>query len=309
MTQITKPMLAISLTDEDGEIQWDQVKYPCYGTPKLDGIRCEVVNGKALSRSFIPIANHFIRNKIELLFPDGFDGEIIIPELEFNDIQSLVMTEEGEPDFKYASFDYVKDDLGKRYILRIDDLNNWWETKATNEHHKYGYPVLPKLLNNKEELLAFEKECLNQGYEGICLRTGDSPYKCGRSTLKEKYLIKFKRYKTAEAIINGFEEQMINTNEAKIGELGQSKRSKCKAGLVPSGIMGKMLVRGINGMFKGKDFKIGTGKGLTKELRKYMWEHQEEFIGKIVVFQYQPKGTKDLPRVLSFKGFRDESDM
>lgn len=302
-------MLAISLTDEDGDIQWDQVQYPCYGTPKLDGIRCEVVNRQALSRSFLPIANHFIRKKIEELFPDGFDGEIIVPGLEFNDIQSLVMTEEGEPDFKYAVFDYVKNDLNKWYVRRIDDLDYWWKYEATKEHHKYGYSILPTLLKDQEELLAFEKQCLDQGYEGICLRIGSSPYKCNRSTLKEKYLIKFKRYKTGEAIITGFEEQMINTNEAKVGELGQTKRSKCKAGMVPSGIMGKMLVRGINGMFKDKNFKIGTGKGLTKELRKHIWEHQEDYIGKIIVFQYQPKGTKDLPRVLSFKGFRDERDM
>ena len=98
------------------------LRFPLLATPKLDGVRALVIDGHAVTRKFKPIPNKYIRAKIEHYCPDGFDGEIMSGNLEFNDLQSLVMTEEGEPDFEYHVFDYVKDDLTKPYKERVLDL-------------------------------------------------------------------------------------------------------------------------------------------------------------------------------------------
>ena len=56
----------------------DSLIYPIYCTPKLDGIRCLKINGKAVSRKFKPIPNKFTAKWIEHYFPDNVDGELIL---------------------------------------------------------------------------------------------------------------------------------------------------------------------------------------------------------------------------------------
>ena len=81
-----------------------------------------------------------------------------------------------------------------------------------------------------DELIAFEELKLCEGYEGIMLRDPFGRYKHGRSTLKEGGLAAIKRFVDAEARIVGTYEQMENTNEKQINELGRSSRSHAKAG-------------------------------------------------------------------------------
>src|SRR4051812_44778849 len=99
---ITKPMLAVAAEDLTA------LKFPLLATPKLDGIRCVVVGGKAMSRSFKPIPNDWVRSEIERTCPDGFDGEIMIKGADFNAAQSQIMSRDGKPDFEYHVFDYVR---------------------------------------------------------------------------------------------------------------------------------------------------------------------------------------------------------
>jgi DNA ligase-1 len=142
------------------------------------------------------------------------------------------------------------------------------------------------------------------------LRTPNSPYKQGRSTLKEGWLLKVKRFKDSEAEIIGFEEQMENTNEKTKDELGHSKRSSHKAGMVGKGTLGKFLVREIGSTpWFGREFAIGTGEGLTNELRQEIWDNRDKHLGKILTYKYQVHGIKELPRLPISKGFRDERDM
>mgnify|MGYP006263262291 CR=1 FL=1 len=51
---ITQPMLAGTLES------LADVRYPVYATPKIDGIRCIKVGGRALTRTFKPIPNVYI---------------------------------------------------------------------------------------------------------------------------------------------------------------------------------------------------------------------------------------------------------
>lgn len=285
---ITRPLLASNISSIDS------IKYPVLVSPKLDGIRCLKTTNTAFSRKFKPIPNKHIKNLIESL-PDGLDGEIMIPNATFNEIQSLVMTEEGKPDFIYYIFDYVKNDLNTPYTKRLENLNS------------LKLPKWVKIVDNivvysKDQLLKLEEKYLQLGFEGLMLRSLDSPYKCGRSTEKEGYLLKLKRFLDDEAVVVGFEEKQTNTNKKKKNKLGLTERSSHKDGLVACDTLGALIV-------KYKDYTFSIGSGFNDETRKEVWDNKHKYLNKLVTFTYQPSGMKDKPRFPVFKGFRNENDL
>lgn len=292
--KITKPMLAVALEDVT------QLQFPVLVTPKLDGIRCLKIDGKAVSRTLKPIPNHFIRTWIEANCPDGFDGEIMSLGRDFNGVQSIVMTEEGEPDFHYWVFDYVKDGLDKPYKDRIEDLRQWM---GLNTNHTRLVFLLPTSIPDVEQLLYFEKETLLNRYEGVMIRSLNGPYKCGRSTLKEGSLLKLKRFKDAEACIYGVVERLHNANEAFKDELGHTKRSSHKANKVPTGTLGAFMVATADGTL----FEIGTGFDDAQRLE--YWENRASLNGLYVKYKYQELSKDGVPRFPVFLGFRHKEDL
>jgi DNA ligase-1 len=160
------------------------------------------------------------------------------------------------------------------------------------------------LLANEDEMLAYEAAKVEEGYEGIILRSPDAPYKYGRSTVNEGYLLKLKRFEDSEAEIIGFEEEMFNGNEAQTNELGRTKRSTAQAGLVGKNTLGAFLVRDVH---TGVEFSIGTG--LTALERGIFWARQGEYIGKLVRYKFFPVGVVNKPRHPVFTGFRDSRDL
>jgi DNA ligase-1 len=299
MEHITKPMLSGKFDNFDEEV--NDIRFPVLATPKLDGIRALKIKNKLLSRTFKPIPNNYIRTMLEKDLPDNIDGELMDIR-GWEHTQSSVMREEEEPSFIYYVFDYVKDKLNKPYMDRIVDL-------IALKLPKYCVKVIPKTVNNVEELLALEAQFIEEGFEGAMIRSPQSPYKCGRGTLRAQDLLKIKRFVDAEAKIIGYEEQMENTNEAEKDAFGRTKRSSAKAGLFGKGTLGRWNVKCINGEFKGVEFGLGTAKGVTQEMRQEWWKNRDELIGKIVTFKYQASGSVDAPRIPVFKGFRDKRDI
>jgi DNA ligase-1 len=283
------------------EEECQRLPYPLLATPKLDGIRCIKVKGKALSRNFKPIPNNYIRETIEEDLPDNIDMELVVGD-SFNNTTSGVMSEDGEPDFTAYIIDYVKDTLDKPYIHRISDLQSL-------RLPSYCIKIMPIIIHNVVELHLRLKEFLEQGYEGMMIREPNSIYKCGRGTLSKCDLIKVKPFVDAEAIIVGYEEMMENTNKAESDAFGNIKRSQSQAGMVGKGTLGKWIVKGINGKFKGVEFGLGTAKGVTQEMRADWWRNRNKLIGKVVTYKYQEHGSIDAPRIPVFKGFRDRRDM
>ena len=293
---ITKPMLACQKVPNI-----ETISYPLMATPKLDGIRCLVINGKAVSRKFKPIPNDFIRNWIEGHCPSGFDGEIMVNGRNFNDLSGDVRRKDGEPDFQYHIFDYVKESLGKPYKERMKDLDN---ERRDKEGCARLIHVFPKLIQNHLELAMFEAKCLEEGYEGAMTRSPNSPYKCGRATLAEEYLLKIKRFEDDEATVVGYEEMMHNDNPATQDAFGRTERSSHQENLRPAGVLGKLVCRSPKWV---KDFEIGTG--FDAMTRAKLWIGRAALPGKLVKFKHQPSGAGERPRFPVFLGFRDEWDM
>lgn len=278
--------------------------FPMLATPKLDGIRClHHPDLGIVSRKLEPIPNRFIRESLALMVPAGFDGEIIVGD-NFQECTSGVMSEEGEPDFFFWVLDWIAPQgvEGLAYSFRLERIAKWLSRASA-----MSAALVPATeVRTVEEVLALELEALKLGLEGLCLRIPNGPYKFGRSTVKEGYLLKLKRFADSEAEILGFEEQMRNANALEKDALGYAKRSHAKAGKIGKGTLGKFLVRDI---YTGIEFKIGTGDGLTDALRKEIWDNRDAWIGRLIKYKFQPHGVKTAPRLPVFLGRRDERDL
>ncbi|KAJ3371287.1 hypothetical protein GGF31_003466 [Allomyces arbusculus] len=140
-------------------------------------------------------------------------------------------------------------------------------------------PLYPERIESPEELGLFEQRAIDDGFEGIIVRSPNSPYKCGRSTIKQAWMLKVKQFVDDEAEIIGFDELMHNENKAFADERGKN----------------------------GIEFNIGTG--FSADERKRLWDTRNHHIGKLVKYKYFPIGVKDAPRHPVFLGFRDKDDM
>ncbi len=276
----------------------EELIYPCYASPKLDGIRASCQNGQFTSNTGKRLPNDYIQSHYDSRM-DYLDGELVVgdpthPEV-FRKTSSGVMSKGGEPNFTYYVFDYYgSGDYESRYMNLRNHLPNWIRVALIDQ----------RLINNVEEMLAYEEEMLNLGYEGVIARSLDTGYKNGRATKKQNIIFKIKRFVDDEGVLIGFAEQMQNNNEATVSELGYTKRSSHKANKSGKGTAGKFIIQ--HPTFG--ELPIGSGTAKDHELQEY-WDNQEKYIGKTIVFKYFPIGMKDKPRMPIFKGFRDKMDI
>jgi len=286
-------MLASKATDLSA------LKYPLFASYKLDGVRAFISEGNVWSRKFKPIPNKYVQEKFSKL-PSNLDGELILGDPTAKDCyrktMSAVMSHDDEAgkEVEFYVFDKVLDrTFSERYnIVKVEC------------GCKVGVVVVEqKMIYSVEELLAFEEFALEQGHEGIMVRSIDGIYKHGRSTVREGWLLKVKRFEDSEAVVLGSMEFQHNTNEAFKDELGHTKRSTAKAGKVGAGMLGKLLVRDCK---TGVEFEIGTG--FDFEERKSLWDERESLVGRIAKYKHFPSGSKDRPRFPVFLGWRNPID-
>jgi DNA ligase 1 len=297
-----RPMLAATV------VSFEDLHFPLYASYKFDGIRCytgDLVPPPGdlcvpLTRSLKIVPNMHIRNKLAKL-PPGFDGEIMCGA--FHNCQSSVMSRQGMPDFKYHVFDYCPDDGWAKtpYTTRLVRLYEM----VTLLRKEFDWLVFTKqeTIHNMQELEAYEVQALESGHEGLILREPNGPYKHGRSTFIEGYLLKVKRFEDREATVVGYVPRYRNNNAPEINALGYQERSTHKANMVEDEALGALIVKDE----KYGEFQIGSG--FTEADRLSLWMDRETLIGKIACYKFQPYGTKDLPRTPIFKVFRHREDM
>lgn len=293
-----KPMLAVEAPKK--------LVFPLYASPKLDGVRCVVSGAQALSRTLKPIPNKHVQQYLGDPILEGLDGELIVGVPYAEDVyratSSGVMSQDGTPDFKFYVFDYHNDpDTARVYKERLERLTAGLRSLVYLERVVL---LEQRYIETEDQLLAYEAELLAQGYEGVMLRSPKGIYKHGRSTAREGYLLKLKRFSDGEARITGFEELMHNANEAQLDELGHTKRSSHQENLVPMDTLGALQVEDLE---TGIAFKIGTGYTATH--RKHIWQQRDRLVGAIVKYKHFEIGVKDAPRFPVWLGFRDAIDM
>lgn len=327
-----KPLLAATAPED-----LSTLRFPLLASPKLDGIRCVKLGGKALSRTLKPIPNGFVREWVERNLPDGIDGELLLRDwtAPFADVSSAIMSRDGEPDFVFAAFDLMQHtETGpvqdESFALRLEHLRRFHEAQPLAISHRFQV-VAHHGVYDLEQLQKLSELHLGQGYEGTMVRDPAGRYKFGRSTVKEGILLKIKPFEDAEATVVGVVEEAHNANEAFKDELGRTKRSSAKEGKVGKNRLGALVCR----FDDGTEFECGSG--LTDEDKEVLWapfrlgvEVQRAAIGsrgpttiifgsevctlygKRVKVKYLPppggRKTGEAPRHPVFLGFRNEVD-
>lgn len=285
-----KPLLAES-------VDLTKLQYPVLASAKIDGFRGLIHPSLGpVTRSLKPVKNSYVRGKLGELSLDYLDGEILTYTNgkvdDFNTVQSKLSTRGGMPDFVYMVFDsFHKPNLP--YTQRLE--------KCTEKVWLVNSPrvqlVHQHLINNEEELLEFEGQQLELGWEGIMIRKPDGVYKFGRSTVNEGILLKMKRFKEAEGVIVDQYELMHNANEAVVNELGYTERSSHKDNMVPMGVLGGYTIS-----WNGVEFDLGTGFDADLRARLFKVDNR----GKKVTFKYQDVQPSGKPRFPVFRGIRHD---
>jgi DNA ligase-1 len=284
-----KTMLAVKgskerlreITKEDGYV---------LVSPKLDGIRCIVHPTLGpVSRTLKPIPNKHIRDVLSSKAYEGMDGEIMV-DGDFSDVQSAVMSHEGKPKFIFNVFDLITEETKDLpFSERLDQLSK----RFARHKGMLDAIIVPHYMlmdaamdTTLDKILRLH---LDKGFEGTMFRSPSSPYKFGRSTLKQGYLLKLKPVADCEVLITG-----IKNLVDKHGNEEQTTGA----------IEGIIL----NGDFEGEEISVGTG--MTASQRKEFYNRKFFLIDNKAKFtiEYQLEGSKDKPRFPSFKGFRDEAD-
>lgn len=290
-----KPMLACS---ESCHHFFDQLKFPLLASAKIDGIRATVRNGVVYARSNQPFPNVNVQRKFGHL--EHVDGEFVLGDPTRHDLCRATggvtnSKDKDVDDLKLYMFDHVQHQndsfIDRRNRLFSDALR----TEDAIIHEQRTVLTL-------DDLLTFEQECLDIGYEGVIVRSPNAAYKNGRSTAKEQALLKLKRFTDAEFPVVGFEERMHNGNEATTSALGRTKRSSHKAGKSGRGDLGALVLRHSD----GSTFNCGTG--FNDDERRRVWDNQDAYLGALAKIKFFAIGMKDKPRHPVFLSWRDRID-
>lgn len=294
-----KPMLAYNK-----QFRLEDLRYPLFGSFKYDGIRCLIDrNGMPLTRKLKEIPNVNVRRALVKMNYSGLDGELIVgsptaPDV-YNATASAVMSRYDPNAVENLSF-IVFD------IWSLDaPYEKRFKTLLTYGAHSYVFCAYQKLLETPYDVIEFEQIAVRLGYEGIMLRDPKAPYKFGRSTLREQFLLKLKRFQDSEAVIVSVYPRMHNANPAARDKLGNVKRSSAKANKVELEELGGFLVRDRK---TGVEFECSTGV-FTQPQRKQLWAIRRTLPGLLLKYRFQPAGVKDKPRFPRAIGFRSRLDI
>lgn len=284
--------------------RFEKLTFPKLASTKIDGVRGTVVDGVITSCKGKRFPNPSIHELFSCAELEGLDGEITLGNPSAEDVCRKTMAALAKHEGTFAFCFNVFDDLttkGQPFHQRLTQLNRRLGKLPKRLQHSIIL-LEHELLTDLDDLEDYERAVLEDGYEGVMLRDPEGPYKHGRSTEKEGWLLKVKRFQDAEAKVTGFVEEMHNRNEATTNELGRTKRSGHKANKTGKGRLGAFI---------GVDVKTGVevrAGWLTDADKVRFWEHREELLGKVFTYKFFPHGVKDKARHSGFKCFRETFD-
>lgn len=278
-----------------------QLHFPVLVSPKLDGVRALGIDGWLVSRRLKPIPNGHVQRLFGNL-PEGLDGELIVGSPTAPDCyrrtMSGVMSQDGEPPVRFFVFDNWCTGTRMGFEKRLDSLTSMVRGAASVVVLQHVF------LWSMDELLVYEEECLAEGFEGVMIRDPEGPYKQGRSTVREGWLLKMKRFVDSEATVVGCYEQMHNANPATKNALGYTEHSSHQENLVGKGVLGGFHARDC---VSGVEFDCGGG--FTDYDRRSLWEQRETLPGQVFKYKSLPVGVKEKPRHPVWLGMRPSWDM
>lgn len=311
-----KPILAC-------DVDLDKLEYPVAAMFKIDGVRALNVDGRLVGRSGKQFKNRLNTEFFSDPRFEGFDGEMVIDRITgcgiCNETTSAMGTIKGTIETRWCLFDYfAEEDYDSPYALRYKRLSQKLEQLYQEDPSLASrlWLIPSRTLYSRDDVDAMEIESIQEGYEGLILRDLHAPYKFGRSTVKEGYYLRLKRFMDSEVMVTDVKEGRSNQNELTANPHGYAERSTLAAGMVPNGMVGTIVGLALHDVTfnnriiitKGSEVEIAPGK-MSHADRRYYFDNQDEIIGKMVKYQFFPTGVKDKPRFPTFQGFRDPVDL
>ena len=304
-----RPMLAKAVPDTGPD-------FPLYASAKLDGVRAVIKDGRVWTRKLEPIPNLYVQKMLGHYLLEGLDGELCVGPPYADDLflrtQPAVMSQGGQPDFRFYVFDYWNGNATEDpYSLRYSRLETAF-SESVYASHPHMELLEQRLIHDAATLSDMQEDHLERGYEGLILRNPDGVYKFGRSTenprgavhattgkpLQEWVMWKLKTFADSEARIIEVVQLMRNENESDLDALGLAKRSTAKAGMVPAGVLGAFKVEDLH---TGVIFNVGSG--FTAEQRVNLWSIRDRLPGQLIRYKHFEIGVKVAPRFPIFQGF------
>lgn len=295
-----RPTLAASL-DCEQDI-WDMflIFKELWLSEKKDGIRGIKSSGKLWSREAKLIPNKRVQRALSDV-PDGMDGEIMFiidgdydlhPPLEH--INSVVTSDDKpwpkrwEPMF--FGFDYQLM-AHQYYWARYHEMIARW---ADNPDRPFRIITQTPMYSAEKVIERFNK-IVKAGGEGICLRSPNTKYKEGRSTVNDACLLRFKKLMRDVATIWGFTPRERHVGEQERNAFGLAKRGTKKADLEEVEEIGALLgIHETLGRFK-------VGSGFTSDQRRKYFLKGTSLVGRQFLFEYRDTTHKGVPRNPIFK--------
>jgi len=181
------------------------ITYPCDAQPKLDGVRCMAKGRDLMSRGGKPyVVPNISRQLPEKTSPQiVFDGELYIHGNPLQNTVSLVKKNKpGSENVEYWIYDaYFPNSPKSPWKTRKQYLEMFIEQILQTATHIKVVPTYR--VNNEEEMKALHDKFVQEGYEGIILRTDNGVYELGH---RSRDLIKYKEFIDSEFPIVGFKE-------------------------------------------------------------------------------------------------------
>lgn len=302
-----KPMLAAKANPA-------KLKFPLYVQAKLDGIRCCIVGGKALTRTLKEVPNREIFAALSRPEFEGLDGELIIgsptaPDCYRQTASYVMAPDKTGGDWCFHVFDSW--DRTKSFAASIFDTS--CRVSAASSIVSPGRIRLVEEYDAKDatELERIESGFIGLGHEGVILRDPQGRYKFGRASATKSELLKLKRFEDFEAEVIGVYEELHNGNEAIRNALGRTERSSVQANKTGKDRLGGLILRGVTD-YEGIEFRCGTGFSAADRERMWLGSVERTALtlnGKLAKIKHFPVGAKDKPRFPTFIGWRDKSDI
>ena len=193
-----------------------RITYPCYVSPKLDGVRCiarisnkGIVTLTSRGGKEYPVPAHLelsIRNLSQVTNIKVFDGELYIHGTSLQNIVSAVKKPNDlTPLLQFWIFDIPSDDIFSQRNLDLDECASLLRAGGTKIQSSIKI-VLNERAESEEHAREFMNQWLEQSFEGMMLRTDTGLYEWNH---RSSGLMKWKDFQDAEFKVVGFEEDAL----------------------------------------------------------------------------------------------------
>ena len=295
------PMLAHTFEPANTTAKKNNIVFPCFVQPKLDGLRCIMyrdpvtteLHCQSRTGSYFDTMDH-IKTSLASVFAKHpnlvFDGELYTTEISFEELAGLIKKKKLTPADKerlcaieyhiYDVVDETKPFEDRHAMLRKIFAQNAASRMASPHAHAHAHmPQFIRLVPTTEaktpaDFKAQFGEFIETGYEGIMLRNKKGMYRCN---YRSHDLQKYKEFLEDEFSIVGFTQ----------GD-GRDKGT----------IIWICVTK------EGKEFSVRP-RG-TIEHRRKLFQTGEKYVGKKLTIIYQELTEEGKPRFPVGKDVRDK---